>query len=90
MAVHQERKLKTKEVHEVIGKCIDFGREFNCPECHRLLVPVCVNLGTIRRGEDDKLYCTHNFPEDCSQYGCPRYIFVSWLEHYRKMGRLRG
>jgi hypothetical protein len=39
----------------------------------------------------EKFYCGRNFPEDCSKYGCPKYIFVSWseLERFRQIGRLR-
>lgn len=79
----------TKRVSEVDGKCINFNDEFRCSECHALLVPVCVNLGRITVGkEEEKLYCSRNFPDDCSKYGCPKYSYVGWLEHYRLTGKL--
>ena len=83
-------KMITKSVGEVTGKCIDFDKEFKCPSCRKLLVPVCVNLGTVRPkgAKDDRLYCSRDFPEDCSQYGCPKYMYVGWLENYRETGRL--
>ncbi|MEM2582248.1 MAG: hypothetical protein QXD09_05535 [Candidatus Caldarchaeum sp.] len=87
--------VKTKDVEWCAfeRRCIDFDREFHCPCCGKLLVPVCVNLGLIKlKGEEEcKLYCNRNFPDDCSQYGCPKYNHVYWeqLEHYRLYGRLK-
>ncbi|MBA7624522.1 hypothetical protein ES703_31931 [subsurface metagenome] len=96
----------TKRVDEVMGKCINFNDEFHCPGCRKLLVPVCVNLGTIKAGKGAltpeearkysagefrgklELYCSRNFPPDCSKYGCPKYSYVGWLERYRQTGRL--
>jgi hypothetical protein len=68
-------------------KCINFNEEFNCPSCKMLLVPVCVNLGMV----GEKFYCSRNFPENCSEYGCPKYVYVYWkeLENYRLFGKLR-
>lgn len=82
-------QVKTKEVWEAVEKgCINFNNEFRCPNCGKLLVPVCVNLGVVRVGNKEKLYCARGFPDDCTQYGCPKYIFVDWLERYRKTGKL--
>lgn len=78
----------TKRVDEVAGKCIDFNGEFRCPGCRILLVPACVNLGKVKVGKEEKLYCSREFPQDCSEYGCPKYSYVGWLERYRMSGRL--
>ncbi|MEM2618665.1 MAG: hypothetical protein QW356_04175 [Candidatus Hadarchaeales archaeon] len=74
--------MKTKRVEEVVGKCIDFDKEFECPNCNTLLVPVCINLGTIGGRKDDKLYCSRNFPVDCS----PKYTYVGWLDENPSSG----
>jgi len=55
--------MKTiSDVITVEGKgCITFSR-------------VCVNLGKVLNLETrrEEYYCAHNFPEDCSKYGCPK------------------
>jgi hypothetical protein len=40
---------------------------------------VCVNLGKVANLEtgEEQYYCTHDFPEDCSKYGCPHYMLIS-------------
>lgn len=86
--MNKKVEMVTKKVSEVDGKCINFNDEFRCPGCRKLLVPVCVNLGAVKVGEEQKLYCGHNFPEDCSQFGCPKYSYVGWLERYRMSGKL--
>ena len=89
MPLHLAEKMITKRVSEVDNKkCINFNDEFRCPKCRQLLVPVCVNLGTVKVGKETKLYCSRNFPDDCSKYGCPKYSYVWWLECYRETGKL--
>jgi hypothetical protein len=50
---------------------------------------VCVNLGEVLVGAKTRkrmFYCTRNFPEDCSKYGCPKMIPIDgeWLKDLRK------
>jgi len=56
-------------------KCIDLSKQIICPKCEATLIPVCVNLGII---DKTSFYCLHNFPEDCSKFGCPKYNYVAW------------
>jgi len=87
--VRSQERLVLKDVHWCAfkRKCINFDGEFKCPSCGRLLVPVCVNLGMV----GEKFYCSRNFPENCSEYGCPKYNYVHWqeLENYRLTGRVK-
>jgi len=72
-------KLKTKDIEYVAyeKKCINFNGEFSCPSCRTILYPVCINLGMIR---NKRFYCYRGFPENCQEYGCPKYIYVDWKE----------
>jgi len=60
--------MKTvKDVTVVEDKgCITFSR-------------VCVNLGKVADLETgfEEYYCTHDFPEDCSKFGCPKYVPIT-------------
>jgi len=76
-----------KDIKYVVWKkCIDFNGELRCPECNTWLYPVCVNLGMVGK----KFYCTHKFPKNCKEFGCPKYHYVRWveLETYRLTGRI--
>jgi len=80
----------TKDIEYVAfeKKCIDFNKEFYCPHCNKRIFLVCVNLGMFA---DGSFYCVgHNFPEDCSSFGCPKYGYSGWesLENYRRIGVL--
>jgi hypothetical protein len=74
--------LTTRNVEFVTftKKCINLNEEFKCPRCKTPLFPVCVNLGML---ENKRFYCGHDFPEDCSAFGCPKYIYVAWKELQR-------
>ena len=49
---------------------------------------VCVNLGEVfdKKKKKRMFYCTHNFPENCSEYGCPKMMPIDkeWLKDLRK------
>jgi hypothetical protein len=81
-------KLKLKDIEFVIEKkCINFNEEFRCPNCKALLIPICINLGMVK----DKFYCNHNFPDDCTKFGCPKYSYMNWkeLQNYRLFGKVK-
>lgn len=40
---------------------------------------ICVNLGKVLNNETRKeeYYCSHDFPKDCSKFGCPHYMLIT-------------
>lgn len=46
---------------------------------------ICVNLGKVANLETGKeeYSCGHGFPEDCSEYGCPKLMPMSNPEAWR-------
>jgi len=61
----EELLSKTKTISDVVQVeekgCLTFSR-------------VCVNLGKVLNTETrrEEYYCVHNWPEDCSKFGCPK------------------
>lgn len=62
-------------------KDLDFVEKKGCITFSK----ICVNLGKVADLEtgQEKYSCTHNFPEDCSEYKCPVYTVMADSKEWR-------
>ncbi len=68
-----EEELITKDLEFVEKKqCITFSK-------------ICCNLGKIANFKTgfEEYYCYHDFPVDCSKFGCPHYVNMSNPSEWR-------